>query len=117
MSTGFLFPRLEDEGTTAAQNGVIGNPWIRVIVSACIWMGEGRGGSRKWTQEKPARHKLLAVIFMMTDETGYWNPGEALGLQPPFAIPGRGRFESGSPADLTPRRASAGPGCAGIRDK
>lgn len=53
--------------------------------------------------------KLQAVIFMMTDETGYWNPGEALGLQPPFAITGHGRFKSGPPGDLTPRRASAGP--------
>lgn len=74
----------------------------------------GRGASRK---EKPARHKLQAVIFMMTDETGYWNPGEALGLRPPFAIPGHGRPGSGSPADLTPRRASAGPRYAVIRDK
>lgn len=90
---------------------MIGKRWIRFFearrrVFACMGMG---GGQEVGSEEKPAWHKLQAVIFMMTDETGYWNPGEALGLQPPFAITGHGRFKSGSPADLTPRRASAGP--------
>lgn len=100
---------------------MIGNRWITVssrVVALYLpaWGGGGEGGvggvQEVGSEEKPARHKLQAVIFMMTDETGYWNPGGALGLRPPFAATGHGRLESGSPADLTP---TPGIGGASIR--